>query len=944
MTTALNVIEQKKIVGNSDFPTRDNAEIDINQVSASKPPVPFGYNPSTTTALTFGYYGGEMLVDGVLTNIANSTLLLTASVTNYVEATRAGVVSENSTAFTAGLTPLFEITTDTVSITNINDRRIGIPPVGLLSLSVAGGVGDTTLTAAQTRNNILQFTGALTGNRNIIVPVSPQSWGVFNDTTGAFTLTVKTAAGTGVLVTQGASASVYCVGVNVVSDNVAGSATQEFSASTFTGAGTGLTGTAAGLTAGNVTTNANLTGVITSSGNATSIASQTGTGSTFVVDTSPVLVTPNLGTPSAGTLTNCTFPTFDQDTTGTASKTNALNSATTVVNVSSATAPTVGQILMATSGTAATWQTPSGPSLTGGVTSIGNAATVVTNANLTGGVTSVGNAATVVTNANLTGVITSVGNATSVADSALSIAKTSGLQTALDLKAPLASPTFTGTVTVPTPSNAMDASTKGYVDALKQALDIKDSVRVASTANIAVASALVDLSVIDGVTVATGNRVLLKNQTATAENGIWVVVASGAASRSTDADISTEVTTGLYTFVSEGTASAGTGFVLTTADPITLGATGLTFTVFSGAGQVIAGNGLSESGNTLSINTAITADLSTAQTFTNKSISGGQITSAVANATLADKVNALNSATTVVNVSSAAAPTVGQLLTATGASAATWQTPAPGTTIGFGTTGLTPSAASSGAVTVAGILGIANGGTGNTSGNAATATTATTAASCTGNAATATTATTSANLSGSGGSYISSSQAGTSYGAGVQVRERGLAGAQGNAMTAAPMLAWHWSGVVASSMMLEASGRIGIYNNPGTAYEAFACGTLTATGEIRATDNVTAYYASDKKFKENINPIVNALYIVEQIGGKTFDWTDDYVERHGGEDGYFVSKSDFGVVAQDVQAVFPKAVKVKPDGSLAVDYIKLSSLAFQAIIELSERVKQLESK
>ena len=72
------------------------------------------------------------------------------------------------------------------------------------------------------------------------------------------------------------------------------------------GVATNLTGTASSLTAGNVTTNANLTGPITSSGNATSIASQTGTGSKFVVDTSPTLVTPNLGTPSAVVLTNAT--------------------------------------------------------------------------------------------------------------------------------------------------------------------------------------------------------------------------------------------------------------------------------------------------------------------------------------------------------------------------------------------------------------------------------------------------------------------------------------------------------------------------------------------------------------------------------------------------------------------------------------------------------------
>jgi hypothetical protein len=70
--------------------------------------------------------------------------------------------------------------------------------------------------------------------------------------------------------------------------------------------GTNITGTATAFTASNVTTNANLTGVITSAGNTTSIASQTGTGSKFVVDTSPTLITPALGTPSSGVLTNCT--------------------------------------------------------------------------------------------------------------------------------------------------------------------------------------------------------------------------------------------------------------------------------------------------------------------------------------------------------------------------------------------------------------------------------------------------------------------------------------------------------------------------------------------------------------------------------------------------------------------------------------------------------------
>jgi len=75
------------------------------------------------------------------------------------------------------------------------------------------------------------------------------------------------------------------------------------------------------------------------------------------------LTTPDIGTPSAGVLTNCTFPTLNQDTTGKSAKTDALNSATTVVNVSSATAPSTGQVLTATANNAATWQTPAGGSV-----------------------------------------------------------------------------------------------------------------------------------------------------------------------------------------------------------------------------------------------------------------------------------------------------------------------------------------------------------------------------------------------------------------------------------------------------------------------------------------------------------------------------------------------------------------------------------------------------
>ena len=151
------------------------------------------------------------------------------------------------------------------------------------------------------------------------------------------------------------------------------------------------------------------------------------------------------------------------------------------------------------------------------------------------------------------------------------------------------------------PTQAQDAATKAYVDGIKQALDIKDSVKVASTANITIASALINNSTIDGVTVATGDRVLLKNQTDASQNGIYVVVGSGAASRSDDANSNADVTSGLFVFVEQGTANGDNGYVLTT-NSVNLGTTDLTFTQFSGAGAVEAGTGLSRSGTTISAN------------------------------------------------------------------------------------------------------------------------------------------------------------------------------------------------------------------------------------------------------------------------------------------------------------------------------------------------------
>ena len=134
----------------------------------------------------------------------------------------------------------------------------------------------------------------------------------------------------------------------------------------------------------------------------------------------------------------------------------------------------------------------------------------------------------------------------------------------------------------------------------------------------------------------------------------------------------------------------------------------------------------------------------------------------------------------------------------------------------------------------------------------------------------------------------------------------------------------------------------------GNNYQVSSLGVGTAAsgtaGEIRATNNVTAYYSSDRQFKENIKDIENALDKVKVIGGKEFDWTDAYVAEKGGADGYFVQKQDFGFIAQDVQSVFPKAVRTRDDGSLAVDYAKLVALAFAAIVELKTEIELLKAK
>ena len=157
---------------------------------------------------------------------------------------------------------------------------------------------------------------------------------------------------------------------------------------------------------------------------------------------------------------------------------------------------------------------------------------------------------------------------------------------------------------------------KSYVDAVANGLDVKASVKVATTANLAatynngngtLTASSNGAIAVDGVTLSVNDRVLVKDQTTQTQNGFYKVTATGSGgaafvlTRTPDADAASELTGGAFTFVEEGTANADNGYVLTTNGTPTLGTTNITFEQFSGAGQISAGAGLTKTGNTIDV-------------------------------------------------------------------------------------------------------------------------------------------------------------------------------------------------------------------------------------------------------------------------------------------------------------------------------------------------------
>ena len=153
------------------------------------------------------------------------------------------------------------------------------------------------------------------------------------------------------------------------------------------------------------------------------------------------------------------------------------------------------------------------------------------------------------------------------------------------------------------PAASSDVATKNYVDNSVAGIKWKESVRVATTANGTLGTAFANGQTVDGVTLVTGDRILIKNQTTGSENGIYTVNASGAPTRAADADTGAEILQAAV-WVQEGTTNADSGWVCTTNAPITINSTSLAFSQFNGGSSYTAGAGLTLSGNQFNVGTA----------------------------------------------------------------------------------------------------------------------------------------------------------------------------------------------------------------------------------------------------------------------------------------------------------------------------------------------------
>ena len=609
------------IDGNRERPSRSAADWTLNAARGNSGG---GGGVSSITDLLPVPTDGQIL-GSVGPNYVPKNLVAGANIT----------ISETDTDITiAGTEGQIELTDGTAaapSLFFVNDTDTGLfrPGSNELGISVGGVqqavVSSTTFTI--TPNLVVSGTGTINGTT---IPAS-KTLVVTTDKISALAATTSAELAGVISDETGTGSLVFASSPTLVTPDLGTPSAL---------VGTNITGTAAGLTAGNVTTNANLTGDVTSVGNATSIAagvivdadinasagiadtklatistaskvSNSATTATSANTASAIVARDGSGNFTAGTITaNLTGNVSGSSgsTTGNAATATALQTARAINGVNfDGTAPIT---VTADAGTL------TGATLAAGVTassltSVGTLGSLTVTNPISGSVTgssgsTTGNAATATAlataraingvNFDGTAAITVTAAAGTLSGNTLAAGVTASSLTSLGTIANL---TATAGTVATTPTASTDIANKLYVDTVAQGLDAKASCVAATTADITLSGA----QTIDGVSVVAGNRVLVKNQSLSQNNGIYLC-ASGSWTRTTDAN-TWDALTSAFTFIEQGTVNADTGYVCTANAGGTLGTTALPWSQFSGAGTFTAGTGLTLTGSVFSLTSPV---------------------------------------------------------------------------------------------------------------------------------------------------------------------------------------------------------------------------------------------------------------------------------------------------------------------------------------------------